>query len=511
METKNRQKKRISLHRRFSLYNFITAIVPVFLAIGITLTFMISLIHMIYSDDPSGSPAVTNSRDIITVYFCQFNIKTIENCFENGQKENSPARIEKACKRLESYGFSVCVMVDEEPVYLSQGSDEEYFRKLNTDTYMYKGGLVFLDNNTMQIRDVSTNKLDQTISVTLKTTGKPTEERTSAALRLWQVSDTTFFAIFITVALFAIVFDILLVRKLTKSVMEPLGSLSDASKKIKSGQLAEPVAIIDTTQELGDLCRSFEEMRLQLKQSVENKEEYEKIRRNTYSGLNHDIRTAVTTIKGYTQGLIDGIANTPEKRERYINAISLSTESLEKLVDALSEITNLETSTVSFHFKERDMYSTLMKWYGESSPSFEARGIKVTMEYHCDKRVFCNIDTFQFERIVDNILTNCVKYKKPENDFIDVSLIASMSEDGMYQIDYQDNGIGISSKDAERVFDVFFRADEARSNVQNGNGIGLSIVKQIILRHGGTISAGGEKGKGLKLTMKLPISRMEDL
>ena len=133
------------------------------------------------------------------------------------------------------------------------------------------------------------------------------------------------------------------------------------------------------------------------------------------------------------------------------------------------------------------------------------------MTYNCDKRVFCNIDTFQFERIVDNILTNCVKYKKPESDHINVSVTASLSDDGMYQLVYADDGIGISPEEALRVFDVFFRADEARTNVQSGSGMGLSIVKQIILRHGGTITAGGEKGKGLTLTMKLPVSRMEDL
>ncbi|MGN0443251.1 MAG: sensor histidine kinase [Acutalibacteraceae bacterium] len=508
---KKKKNKRISLHQRFSLYNIMAAIVPVFLAICITFIFMVSLIHIIYQSDNNGNPAVTNSRDIITVYFCQFNMRTIERGFENGEGEKTPRHVEKAYKRLESYGFSVCVKLEGKIMYISEGSDEEYFKDLNTDTYQYKGGLVFLDNNTMQIRDVSTNSLGQIISITLKSTGKPTEKRTSVALTLWQLSDISFLGVFIIVVILAVMFDIFIARSLAESVMAPMEKLSKAAERIKLGSLDEPVEIDDSTQEFGDLCRDFEEMRVQLKKSVEAKEEYEKVRRNTYSGLNHDIRTAVTTIKGYTQGLKDGIANTPEKRKRYINAIALSTESLEKLVDALSEITNLETNTVSFHFKERDMYAVLVKWYEESYPSFEARNIGFSMTYNCDKRVFCNIDTFQFERIVDNILTNCVKYKKPESDHIDVSVTASLSDDGMYQLVYADNGIGISPEEAERVFDVFFRADEARTNVQSGNGMGLSIVKQIILRHGGTITAGGEKGKGLTLTMKLPVSRMEDL
>lgn len=506
-----KRKKTISLHRRFSVYNFVATIVPVFLAICITLTLMVSLLHMIYSDKRGDDPGVTNSRDIITIYLCQFNIRAIENGLKNGEPEKTPPGSSLAYRLLESYGFSVCVAIDNKTIYISEGCNEAYFQELTKDTPGYDSGLVFFDDNTMQIRDVAENNLGQEIEITLKSTGMPTEERTKIPLKLLRLSDTGFLAFFLSFVFIAIVFSIFLIRKLTKSVMLPIENLSDAASRIKHGNLDEPVIIDDSIQELGVLCRDFEDMRVQLKNSVDSKEEYERVRRNTYSGLNHDIRTAVTTIKGYTQGLKDGIANTPEKRERYINAIAYSTESLEKLVDALSEITTLETNTVSFHCKERDMYAVLMKWYEESSPSFETRGIRIKMMYKCDKRIFCKIDTFQFERIIDNLLTNCVKYKKPESDFIDVFVTASISDDGMYQIFYEDNGIGISKKDAERVFDVFFRADEARSNVQSGNGMGLSIVKHIILRHNGSITAGGEKGKGLTLTIKLPISRMEDL
>lgn len=213
--------KKVSLHRRLSIYNFVTAIVPVFLAICITLTFMFSLIQMIYSGDNGAAPAVTNSRDIITVYFCQFNIRSIEKGFNNGKPDKPTYRMSKAYKRLESYGFSVCVKYDGEVMYISEGSDEDYFDDLNIDTYQYKDGLVFLDNNTMQIRDVSTNRLDAKTSVTLKSTGKPTEKRTSVALNLWQFTDTTFFVLFLTIVLFAIIFDIILVRRMTKSVLVP--------------------------------------------------------------------------------------------------------------------------------------------------------------------------------------------------------------------------------------------------------------------------------------------------
>lgn len=505
-----KNKKGISLHRRFSIYNFAAAIVPVLLAIAITFIFMVSLIHMIYLGDNSGNVKINNSRDVITVYFCQFNIREIETSVKSS-KEELPFLASRAAKRLEGYGFSVYIDLDGKEAYRSDGVEKSYFEELNTKTDNYSGGFVFLDDDTMQIRDTALTDSGERINVVLKSTGKPSEKKTSIALKLWQISDEGFLTLFFFVVAVATVFDIFLVRSLTRKIMKPIENLDNAADKIKNGILDEPVIIDESTQELGELSKSFEEMRIQLINSVNSKAEYERIRRNTYSGLNHDIRTAVTTIKGYTQGLIDKIADTDEKRSRYINAIYLSTESLEKLIDAVSEVTNLEANTVAFHFKETDMYELMKKWYAESAGALEERKVKVSAVYGCSKRVFCNIDAFQIERVIDNILANCVKYKKPENDTIEVLLTTSIDSDGTYKIEYHDNGIGISPEDAEKVFDIFFRADEARSNVRSGSGMGLSIVKQIVIRHGGTIKAGGEKGKGLTLTLNLPVTKTEEL
>lgn len=505
----NKKKKRISLHNRLSFYNFLVAIVPVFIAVCMTFTFIFSLIQMIYSDD-DGSITVDNSRDVITVYFCQFNIRIIEKIFNDGNTEKAPHIVSDIYRRLESYGFSVCVTIDGETLYLSENTQEGYFDELNKASQDYGGGFVFLDDNTMQIHDTEKLADGRNIDITLKSSGQPNEKRTSVTLKLLQLSNTNFALVLITVMCLVAIIDIYLVRSLSRSMLIPIENLSNAANKIKLGNLDEPVSIDETTQELGELGKSFEEMRLQLKSSVESHEEYEQLRRNTYSGLNHDIRTAVTTIKGYTHGLMDGIANTPEKKERYINAISLYTESLEKLVDALSEITDLEANSVAFQFKECEMNSLIRDWYEESSPYFEARGIKVSININCTVKTYCELDTFQFERVVDNLLSNCVKYRKPDAEFIDVSITAGISEDNMFEIVYKDNGIGISDEDARRVFEVFFRADEARSNTINGSGIGLSIVKQIIIRHGGSIRAGGKKGECLILTIKLPIKRTEE-
>ena len=328
--------------------------------------------------------------------------------------------------------------------------------------------------------------------------------------KLLQFSKLSFIITVIFFAALVTLINIVIVRSLTKSVVKPIENLNETADKIKVGILNEPVIIDDTTYELGELSRNFEDMRQKLKQSLDEQIEYENVKRATFSGLNHDARTAITTIKGYSQGLIDGIANTPEKQRRYLYAILNSTYSLEKLMDALSDINNLETDSIPFHFKEIDMFSLTTEWYNESKSILCERGIMLNLIYIGSKRAFCNIDTFQIERVIDNVLSNCVKYKKPESDHIDVNITVGISDDNMFEMIYQDNGIGIKSEDSNKIFDMFYRADEARSNVRSGNGLGLAIVKQIILKHGGIISASGEIGKGLTLTSKLPIIKTEE-
>ena len=328
---------------------------------------------------------------------------------------------------------------------------------------------------------------------------------------LWRYSD---FSFIIAVLLFASVLTpigIIIIRYIAKSVIIPIENLNESAHKIKMGILDEPVIIDNDTYELEELSRNFEEMRQRLKQTLDEQIEYENEKRANFSGLNHDARTAITTIKGYSQGLIDGIANTPEKQRRYLSAILNATYSLEKLMDALSDINNLETGSIPFNFKEIDMFSLTTGWYNESKSILSERGIILSLTYKGSKRAFCNIDTFQIERVIDNVLSNCAKYKKPESDHINVNITVGISDDNMLEMVYQDNGIGINSEDSNKIFDMFYRADEARSNVRGGNGLGLAIVKQIILKHGGSISASGEIGKGLTLISKLPIIKIQEM
>lgn len=511
MKKNSKNGRMISLHRRFSLYNFASAIIPVVLAILATAVLMIAIVRMV-SVGADKQSIVSDSRSVITSYTCQYNIRLIEKkVLKNPDKFVNTGSFKRAHKRVEKYNIAVCVKSERTTYYITDGYTETDFYNACDKYESDSSDFVYYDDLSTVIRDTVTAENGVEYQIIFMNIGGDVGKIESTLLKLYRFSDATFFILLIAFACIAAGVDIVIVRSLTKSVIKPVDSLSRAAAKIKDGDLNEPVEIDKNTEEFYDLCTDFDNMRLELKKSVEDRQEYERDRRNTYSGLSHDARTAITTIKGYSQGLLDGVANTPEKQERYINAIYNSTHTLEKLMDALSEVTKLEAENVSFKFKELDMYDLLNEWYSESKHLLEERKIRLNMTYGCNKRVFCKIDKFQCERVVDNLLSNSLKYKKPDKEFVNISVFAKINSDNMFELIFSDDGIGIRPDEKEKIFDRFYRSDEARSNVRNGSGIGLTLVKQIVIRHNGKISAIGDTGKGLTIVLQLPITAIKEI
>ncbi len=510
MSEKKRKHRRFSLHDRFSLYNFASAIIPVVLSIFITVVLMIAIVRMV-SIGTDRQSIVSDSRSVITSYTCQYNIRLIEKkVLRDPDGFTDTGAFKRAIRRVEKYNIAVCVLSDEDACYISEGYAVDEFSSACGRYEPDESDFVYYDDYSIVIRDTVSSQESGTYKIIFMNIGG-IGKIDSALYTLYKFSDATFFVLLILFVCIAVLADIAIVKSLTRSILRPIENLSHAADRIKDGILDEPIEIDDTTEEFYDLCTDFDNMRLELKKSIEIRQEYERDRKNTYSGLNHDARTAITTIKGYSQGLLDGVANTPEKQERYINAIYNSTRTLEKLMDALTEVTNLDGDNVSFKLRETDMYELLNDWYSQSRHLLEERKIRLNFTYSCNQRVFCKIDAFQCERVIDNIFSNSLKYKKIDKEYVNISVIAKINSEHMLEFIISDDGIGIRPDEAEKIFDRFYRSDEARSNVQNGSGIGLTLVKQIVLRHNGNISAFGETGMGLTIVIQLPITAIKEI
>lgn len=308
------------------------------------------------------------------------------------------------------------------------------------------------------------------------------------------------FVILFAVCCFAVVAltNFLLSRWIASIVLKPLDILKKSSREIGAGNLdAKPQ--YDKPDEFGEACREFDEMRIRLKESVETRLRYEKYRRDLIDGISHDLRTPLTSIRGYVEGLKDGIADTEEKREHYYDAIQLRTGNMEALVDSLSTFARLENKRYRYHLQPVDMDEYLRQFTREYHDEAQRKRLEVLYDNYAAKTEVM-ADLQEIHRVFVNLFENSIKYGKESEAAVRITLRNSGNS---LEIQIADNGPGVPDSELELIFNSFYRGDRARTNPENGSGLGLAIVKQIIEGHTGTIRAYNDQG--LVMQIMLPL------
>lgn len=286
----------------------------------------------------------------------------------------------------------------------------------------------------------------------------------------------------------------------SRTISKPMKKLSEGANEIANGNL-DFVIDYESTNEIGTTVKSFNDMTKKLKKSIESQSQTEQNKKEIIAGLAHDLRTPLTSIKGYCEGIMDGIANTPEKRDVYMKTIYSSANDMEKLLDDLLTISRLELGKIQIDTKTIN----LNEFFDDC-----AKDIAVTLEQHnfdfeyknsCDDDFYIDLDVDRFQRVIDNIISNSIKYAKKDIKGKVKLFIESYQKSAIISI--SDNGIGLDSNSLQRIFDSFFRADPARTKVNEGSGIGLAVCKQIVELHGGHIWATSKDGDGLTILISL--------
>lgn len=283
------------------------------------------------------------------------------------------------------------------------------------------------------------------------------------------------------------------------SILKPLKLLSDGTKKIREGNLEEPM-VYNKADEFGNVCRDFDDMRLYLQESVKQRLEDEKNRKDLITGISHDLRTPLTSISGYLDGLLDGIADTPQKRERYLQAIKIRTGTMVNLVESLSEYSKFDRN-FRYQMVVVDLKEYIQKYIETSS--IDAEQMKVEIIFLCNKGEYqVELDTKEFKRVLDNLLTNTAKYRIKDSSKVLISMKHSIN-DSFIELVFQDDGPGVPDQSLEQLFNSFYRVDDSRNKMETGSGIGLAVVREIVQGHGGTVRA--ENRNGLAIIINLPI------
>ena len=280
-----------------------------------------------------------------------------------------------------------------------------------------------------------------------------------------------------------------------RSILSPLNKLQEATKKIRDGNL-EFTLDVDADDEIGQLCQDFEEMRIRLKENAEEKLQYDKESKELISNISHDLKTPITAIKGYVEGILDGVASSPQKLDKYIRTIYNKANDMDRLIDELTFYSKIDTNKIPYTFSKINVARYFKDCVEEVGLDMEARGIELGYFNYVDEDVMVIADAEQMRRVINNIISNSVKYLDKKKGIINIRI---KDVGDFIQVEIEDNGKGIAAKDLPNIFDRFYRTDSSRNSSQGGSGIGLSIVRKIIEDHGGRIWATSKEGIGTEI------------
>lgn len=289
-------------------------------------------------------------------------------------------------------------------------------------------------------------------------------------------------------------------RRMAGSIDKPINELAKATDYIRNGNLNFEV-MGSSYNEIDTLCNNFDIMRKELLRAREHEKHLREERSMLLANISHDLKTPVTSIKGYVEGIRDGIADTPEKLEHYLGTIYAKAEVIDEMVNNLSMFSRLELSHLAFKFEKTDINVFLRDFFKDLELDFERDNIEFINKISSD--VFpVLLDLEKMRRTVSNLTDNAVKYGDKTHPLIEVK--TETHEGGVY-IYIRDNGAGIAESEIENVFSSFYRVDTSRS--VKGSGLGLGIAKQIAEKHGGKLWLKSDGvGQGTTAVIYLPLA-----
>ena len=296
--------------------------------------------------------------------------------------------------------------------------------------------------------------------------------------------------------------NILIAKYISRRITSSINILASGVSEISNGNLTHRIHY-KGGDEFDAVCSDFNEMASRLSDMVEQRQADEKSRRELIAGISHDLRTPLTSVRAYIEGLRKGVAKTPEMQEKYLAIIQNKTEDIEYIIKQLFMFSQIDIGEFPLNLETVDIGKELAEMVDGFADEYKEMGLAVSLVENIQGE-FVSIDTVQFKNIVQNILGNSMKYCN--RDDARAEIFCEKADDGV-SIIIKDNGPGVSDEMLTRMFEVFYRGDEARNNPGKGSGLGLAISSKIIERLNGSIRAENAPEGGLIIEIILPIQK----
>lgn len=294
----------------------------------------------------------------------------------------------------------------------------------------------------------------------------------------------------------------LMSKRMADSILKPLQEISAVIRKADFGK--EKIEFQNYSySELQEITDALQTMNNQIAKNLENLEREKQIRQEFFTNASHELKTPLTSIRGYSELLRQHAITDPDQIDHCLDCVLKESDHMTKLINDILTISKLEAKDYvvqKSHIKLKDLLENVL-----NSLSVQAKAMNLDIDASCENvTVYANLDHIQ--GILYNLISNAIKYNKPNGKII---IIIKERLDNIL-IKVMDTGIGISKEDQEKVFQRFYRVDKQRSKIVAGTGIGLAIVKHIVQFYNGSISLKSKENEGTSIEISLPIMVNEE-
>ncbi len=287
---------------------------------------------------------------------------------------------------------------------------------------------------------------------------------------------------------------------LARRVAVPIREMVQVAEAMRSGRYEQKVRTI-TDDELGRLGDTLNRLGAELTSKIAELNRLETVRRDFVANVSHEIKTPLTSIKGYVETLLSGAINEPRTSLRFLEKIERNSERLSNLVQDLLSLARIEATEESLKLTATDWCEVISSVIARNEDVITQKSLRVKVSGISTPQLVMG-DREAMTQVLDNLLTNAIKYT-PEGGRVSVVLSAKGAQT---RLEVEDTGIGIPPEHLDRIFERFYRVDKARSRELGGTGLGLSIVKHLAAAMGGDVQVESSVGIGSKFTVRLQVA-----
>jgi len=472
----------MSVKRRLFISNMLMIIIPPLLTIIVGAAIILTSASILGIRDTKEFRAFNDLNNAVS------QVYRLTRNWEMSEPQKISEDVAAFCENYSQKNITLTIFQDGE-IFCSTGdiSDEPLIQML-----LQKPGdqSIFMDDTTLYKIDAGA------YTILLEGSGRGIPFNSRAPQGVFVFGIIAFAVMFIVI----LATNRLLTKMVYKSIAVPLDMLEHGVHQLRDGNLEYRIGY-SGKDEFAGVCSAFNDMAGRLLDMVNARQKDDENRRELIAGISHDLRTPLTSIISYVEGLEQGIAKTPDTQKRYLDTIKQKAMDLEHTVSQLFLFSKLDVGEFPLQLAKLDIGKEISGFVTSISDEYKEKGLRVAAGI-LPPDIFIRADVVQLRSAFTNILDNSLKYGRQENG----KIIIDCRADGQNAIvTLTDNGPGVPADALENLFTTFYRSDKARSNPGQGSGLGLAITAKILEQLGGSIRAENVVEGGLRVIMQFSI------